>query len=132
LFARNHLGVWDHRTLDGVVNGLVRSEEAGNPVVLVGLTEGFLAVNVYVGDLQQAAVSGRNLLQPTLGWTRNGIAVAVDGRCVQLRPLHDGTLARGQEFPYSSGQPRQILPTPVPDEVVFVAAQTVTRIRVGC
>ena len=111
---------------------LVRSPEPGNPMVLIGLANGFVAVDVVAArDSRTQVVLGGELIAPTLGWTRAGLVVAVDERRAQTWRRSGDSLRNEHEQPFTSGRPRLILPTAATDEVVFVAAQTLTCFRVG-
>lgn len=130
LARRDHGGRWSFVRLPGAVRALVRSEEGGNPVVLVEHENGTLACNVFAGDLDRMQPLARELDRPVTGWTRNGIAILADERQVVLYERVHGSLVHIGDVAYTAGMPTRILPTPAVDEVVFLARQTITRIAI--
>tara|TARA_R110002072_G_scaffold67163_2_gene164977 strand:+ start:18360 stop:21068 length:2709 start_codon:yes stop_codon:yes gene_type:complete len=116
-------------TLPQVGRCIVRSEEACNPLVLVGFDEGFCAVDIVKDDLQSFVVRGLGLRHPTVGWTRHGVAIAVDRDAIWIARMKSGALPDPVFVDYRHGQPWAIVPTPRPDEVAFVLEQAFTRIR---
>lgn len=142
LLLRDLEGEWGMVDLGVQITHLVRSEESDNPCILIGLPRGFLALDVPVGlkngwlgpgqshqELDRTALLAGDLERPTLGWTRNGIAIAIDDKTAWLAALRQGRFEKSVEVPFTSGQPRAILPGPVPDQALLLADATVTRVR---
>lgn len=116
-------------TLPSVVRDLVRSEEPGNPWLAFAFARGVAVLDVRGGAGHQLWEAG-DLVAPTVGWTRNGILVAVDDQeACCYRPGADGLRLLCRQ-PHRSGKPRQILPTAAPNEVMLLAAQTITCFEV--
>jgi hypothetical protein len=143
LFLRDLEGEWAMVDLGVQITHMVRSEESDDPCILIGLPRGFLALDVPVGlkngwlgagqshqELGRTALLAGDLERPTLGWTRNGIAIAIDAKAAWLAAFRQGRLERPVELPFTSGQPRAILPGMVPDQALFLADGTVTRFRI--
>ncbi|MEO6594703.1 MAG: hypothetical protein ABIP94_08110 [Planctomycetota bacterium] len=112
------------------VRSLVRSEEGSNMRVLVGFDDGFTCVDVLAKDLDRRPHHAEDMVRPTLGWTRHGVAIAIDERSCQLFRTKDGALCLDAVHAHPGGQPFAILPTPDLAEVVLVTEQTVTKVKI--
>lgn len=126
LLVRAVNGAWASYPLDSEVTALVRSEEAGNPLVLVGQQRGFRVLDAKVIGGGRLAPYAEELEAPTVGWTRNGLLLAVDEHQALLFRRRDALLVFVSRAPFRSGKPLAIVPTPALDEVLFVAPQTLT------
>ena len=116
-------------TLPSAVRELVRAEEPGNSWLAFALDRGVAVLDVR-GAAGQQLFSAGDQEAPTVGWTRNGILVAVDDQeACCYRPGADGLRLLCRQ-PHRSGKPRQILPTAAPNEVMLLAAQTITCFEV--
>lgn len=126
LHVRAVNGLWVSYTLGSEVTALVRSEEAGNPLVLVGQQRGFRVLDAKAVGGGSLVSCAENLVAPTVGWTRNGLLIAVDENQVMLFRRRDAALMKAHEAPFRAGKPSAIVPTAALDEVLFVAPQTLT------
>lgn len=129
IFIRNANGRLSHGKLPHRALSVVRSEEQSNPLILIGFAEGFCVVDISSDDVSSFRVLGLGLEKPTLGWTRHGVAVAVDSKAIWLGRVTDGRLPDSELRHYGYGKPWAILPSPEPDEVAFVMAQALVMIR---
>jgi hypothetical protein len=129
IFIRNADGRLSQGKLPHRALSVVRSEEQSNPLILIGFAEGFCVVDISSDDVSSFRVLGLGLEKPTLGWTRHGVAVAVDSKAIWHGRVTDGRLPDSELRHYGYGKPWAILPSPEPDEVAFVMAQALVMNR---
>jgi hypothetical protein len=122
-------GALTARRLDDPVHALVRSEEGSNPFVLVGMPSGCLLLDVLDERRECPRLAG-DLDTPTLGWSRHGVAIAVDRHSIWL--MRPGSSGPGDPplQRYAHGKPWAILPSADPAVVHIFNQQASTVVRI--
>lgn len=125
--VRTANGTWYVEPMRELVIGVAVSPEPGATCIGLAFERGFAVLDVariHEGPACWHTIDV-GMDAPILGWTRNGFLVAVDEKTAivcrggrEVQKLHSE--------PFTHGRPHTILTLPAPDQLLFVAEQTIT------
>lgn len=125
--VRDASGTWHVELVRDTVIGVAARPESGATCIGLAFRHGFAVLDVarvHLG-LTACTMLEVGMDAPALGWTRNGFLVAVDeATAVVCRGGTTVQKLRSERFTH--GRPLTILPMSAPDELLFVAEQTIT------
>lgn len=125
--VRTANGTWYVEPMRDVVIDVAVSPEPGATWIGLAFPRGFMVLDVARIHEGPACLHTLDIGMdaPILGWTRNGFLVAVDEKTAivcrggrEVQKLHSE--------PFTHGRPHTILTLPAPDQLLFVAEQTIT------
>ena len=125
--VRTANGTWNVEPMHELVIGVAVSPEPGATCIGLAFERGFAVLDVariHEGPACWHTIDV-GMDAPILGWTRNGFLVAVDEKtAIVCRGGRE--VQRLHSEPFTHGRPHTILTLPAPDQLLFVAEQTIT------